>query len=398
MQIKRLFLILFSSGIFLPAFSQSKLPELEESRALYEKTLGELKEASREKQDAALLQYAAALGNVRRATQEQGDLDGVLLVNDEQARAREGRELNHFENRALPERLAAARNRHETNRNRIDREHRENVDRLRRSYLAHLQRMQRLHTMDNQIEVALAFREEQRRIEAQIEMPEIASETDREAASPDEAELFALVWQRGMPGNQVRVRRGDQTEMHEVIHEGDNRMTPRGYEARGGASRIPSLNEHLKNAFQASNEMTLVAFLETDNLNQRGPARILTFSGGTQNLNFSLGQEDHQLVMRLRTEHTDSRGDPHIPLAEIREQTLVRVVFTYRPGEPRAYVDGEEVELPGRTGDFRNWGDLHFLLADEHSGNRVWRGHIQGVQLYNRVMEPERARNVTSGR
>ncbi|MCC5846464.1 MAG: LamG domain-containing protein [Verrucomicrobia bacterium] len=393
---KHLFLILCFFFFLSPADAQNDAPGLEESRALYEKTLSEMEETATEKENAALLQYAVALARVRRATQEAGDLDGVLLVTDEQARAREGRELNDLENRTLPEGLARARANHAENLGRIDREHQENVTRLRQSYLAHLQRMQRVHTINNQIEEALAFREEQRRVEAKVPLPPPAP--DRAPPSADDSELFALVWQRGMPANQVRVRRGDQSEIHEVKHEGDNRMTPRGFETRGGISRIPSLNEPLKNALQASNELTLVAFLQTENLNQRGPARILTFSGGTQNLNFSLGQENNSLVMRLRTQNTDRRGDPQIPLGEILENNLIRVVFTYRPGEPRAFVDGEEVELPDRTGDFRVWEDLHLIFGDEHTGERPWRGEIQAFQIFNRVMDPERAINLSSGR
>jgi hypothetical protein len=82
----------------------------------------------------------------------------------------------------------------------------------------------------------------------------------------------------------------------------------------------------------ASNEFTLRLVCASDNADQRGPARILSYSIDTEQRNFTLGQEGPDLVFRLRTPNTGPNGT-HMPLVvpgvfsgpEVRD-----ILVTYR--------------------------------------------------------------------
>jgi len=63
----------------------------------------------------------------------------------------------------------------------------------------------------------------------------------------------------------------------------------------------------------ASNEFTLRVACASDNADQRGPARILSYSIDPMRRNFTLGQEGPDMVLRLRTPNTGLNGT-RIPL------------------------------------------------------------------------------------
>jgi VanZ like family/Concanavalin A-like lectin/glucanases superfamily len=93
------------------------------------------------------------------------------------------------------------------------------------------------------------------------------------------------------------------------------------------------------------NQLTLLAFLETNNLDQRGPARIITYSRDPGNSNFTLGQIHDTLTFRLRTPASGANGaNPALysgPVLSPGHPVFVAAVYDGRIS--RLYVDGKLV-------------------------------------------------------
>ncbi|MEL7422707.1 MAG: LamG-like jellyroll fold domain-containing protein, partial [Bacteroidota bacterium] len=144
----------------------------------------------------------------------------------------------------------------------------------------------------------------------------------------------------------------------------------------------------LKSALQATNELTVEAWVAPANTTQDGPARIVTFSGDTGQRNFTLGQEDFDYGMRLRTDNGGSNnGQPDVYSSGslVSAGTLQHVVFVRNSaGEEKIYVDGSEVYSGTRLGTFSNWADFQFALANELTNNRDWLGEIHLVAVYTK--------------
>jgi hypothetical protein len=93
------------------------------------------------------------------------------------------------------------------------------------------------------------------------------------------------------------------------------------------------------------NQLTLLVALRTNNLDQRGPARIITYSGDTGERNFTLGQIHDTLTFRLRTPSSGSNGaNPALyskPVLSLNRTAFVAAVYDGRIS--RLYLDGKLV-------------------------------------------------------
>ena len=158
----------------------------------------------------------------------------------------------------------------------------------------------------------------------------------------------------------------------------------------GGAMELPAAQTPLLEACVESGELTIEATLQPADLRQTGPARIVTFSTDSHGYNFTLAQQRHWLVCRLRTSDHMGREFEAVQLKADRPQ---HVVVSYRSGELTAYLDGRRVfQTKEVTGDFSNWGRQPLLLGDEHRGQRDWAGTLEGLAIYDRFMELHEAR------
>ncbi len=156
------------------------------------------------------------------------------------------------------------------------------------------------------------------------------------------------------------------------------------------ASRRPATE--LAQACMATNEITIEAWVRPANLDQEGPARIVTLSRDTGERNFTLGQEHDRYIVRLRTTETGPNGTPPLEAPEGSLTTeLAHVVYTRADdGTARLYIDGEEVATLQVGGDLSSWSEDYRLgLANELTRDRTWLGSISLVAVYSRALGPE---------
>lgn len=157
----------------------------------------------------------------------------------------------------------------------------------------------------------------------------------------------------------------------------------------------------LRKALVKSGQLTIETVLQTDSLDQGGPARIVTFSRSVMERNFTLGQSGNALVFRLRTSETEYDGQHRNLLVPgvLDPQRMQHLVVTYDGSRVRLYVDGQlHPESLGLGGDFSGWGRNHVLaFGDEPPGGRAWCGRLQHVAMYDRALAPDEVATLGEG-
>jgi hypothetical protein len=134
--------------------------------------------------------------------------------------------------------------------------------------------------------------------------------------------------------------------------------------------------------FQRANEITIETTVRSDRARQEG---VVVSLGGPSRRDVIIRQRGDSLWFELRSRRNRSRTwSPEAKLFKIKDDRAVHVVVTYRPGQLRAYRDGVLMtDSDTIQGDFFHWekGDL-VLGAD-------WRGSIEGLALYSRVLSAD---------
>jgi hypothetical protein len=164
----------------------------------------------------------------------------------------------------------------------------------------------------------------------------------------------------------------------------------------GKAQGSTTSSKKLHNLITATGEFTIEAWVVPANVTQEGPARIISYSGGTDTRNVTLGQTLYNYDYLLRTDKTDLNGQPALSTsdaAEVLQASLQHVVVNYDP------VNGRQIFVNGQfTGDIHNtdvgsfadWNDSYaFVLGNEVSGDIPWAGSIRMVAIHNRVLSAE---------
>ena len=119
--------------------------------------------------------------------------------------------------------------------------------------------------------------------------------------------------------------------------------------------------------------LTLELWLHTEDMNQSGPARILSYSLNTGLRNFTLAQSDDELVVRLRTTKTSLNGmNPHLIVDDTFDHRgLKHMAIVYDFLEQTVYIDGEQrAKSDILKGDFSNWDpSCKLVIGNEATGN-----------------------------
>lgn len=163
---------------------------------------------------------------------------------------------------------------------------------------------------------------------------------------------------------------------------------------RGGrAQASTATSKKLSDQIKVTGEFSIEAWVAPANVTQEGPARIITYSSGTEERNFTLGQTQYRYDFLNRASTTDGNGEPSLTTNaddEDLQATLQHVVVTFSPvAGRRIYVNGvytgDADNVDG--GNINGWDDgFAFMLGSESSGARQWEGIIRFVSIYNRVL------------
>ncbi len=157
----------------------------------------------------------------------------------------------------------------------------------------------------------------------------------------------------------------------------------------------------LRETLQKSNAVSVEAWIQPANLEQDGPARIISFSQNSTNRWFSLLQERNRYEMRFSTDQNSSNGQPELRgQKDSAKAKLTHLLYTKAAnGTARLFVNGEQNSETQTPGSIAHWNDsFSFLLGNEATGDRPWLGTIYLAAVYDRALTPDQVRdNFTAG-
>ena len=225
-------------------------------------------------------------------------------------------------------------------------------------------------------------------------LPPVPKNLSRYKTWPGSHSGLVFLWGNDRHSNRIIDSDGKTVRTCQIEARGKAKIGQRSeMELAGGAFLARGVNDDLLRACKASSQLTIEGVITPDNLDQRGPARIITFSKDTGSRNFTLGQENENLILRLRTPKTGVNAlNPQISLCSVEAGEPLHVIVSYYPGNVYCYVNGKTVySSTDVQGDFSNWEDCYLLFGDEYSGERSWAGQIEGVAIYSRFIGPVEA-------
>lgn len=163
----------------------------------------------------------------------------------------------------------------------------------------------------------------------------------------------------------------------------------------GKAQGSTTASAKLYDQITSTNEYSIEAWVAPANVTQDGPARIVSYSGGSDDRNFMLGQTLYQYDFLNRTDTTGENGEPRLSTADADEDlqaTLQHVVVTYDPAGGRTvYVNGRFTDDldPVAGGLLNDWNDTYALVVGSEVDNENrWAGTMRFLAIHNRVLTP----------
>lgn len=222
--------------------------------------------------------------------------------------------------------------------------------------------------------------------------------TDPPSSKRSSAGLQALYEFNEGQGDEVLDRSGVGSPLNLKITRKNNvRWGEGSLEIHKGTQiRSQKPAKKLNEAIRRSGELTLEAWIRPTELDQKGPARIVTLSRNGSERNLTLGQEGPKYDVRLRTLSTGGNGIPSTTTKQKSVTTeLTHVLYTRaRSGKARLYINGEQQAEKNVGGSTYNWhGQFRLGLGDEFGGKRSWLGTYHLVAIYSRHLLPQEVIN-----
>ncbi len=373
------------------AFAQSQENALEISRLLYEDSLRKFDKEHAENVEDLGGRYVERLDTVKDHYQNMGNLDGVLLVEGEQEAVKQGKALPELAADDVTE-LSAVRKQYLQALNVLTQDVEAKTQKLRNVYISHLKVLQSKLTRENRIDEALQVRDEVARVESKLSGETQASPV----ASISPEQRFLVEW--GMPqrGRQVLVTTEGLQRKPNLVFDRDTQLTPDGMVLKGGRVLVEGMEAALSNAVKETGEFTLSIAFIPEGLRSSGPGRILSYSKGGMERNFTLGQQRERLVFRLRTSEADLNGThSEFYLGDLIADQVTKVVFSYGANGALCFRDGKKVDIEEIEADFSSWEEMPLLIGNEFGTNRKWLGSILSFSLSNEAMTPEAAKEAS---
>jgi hypothetical protein len=162
--------------------------------------------------------------------------------------------------------------------------------------------------------------------------------------------------------------------------------------AGGKAQATTSSSSKLYNLIQATGEFSIEAWVAPA-LVAADNSYMVSYSGGNDTRNFTLGQSDQDYDFLLRGSNSNLNGMPQLQTpdtAMLLQASLQHVVLTYDPINGRQiYVNGVKAAVadPQKGGTISNWDSTFALvLGNEVSGTDSWQGLIKFVAIHSRSL------------
>jgi hypothetical protein len=212
-----------------------------------------------------------------------------------------------------------------------------------------------------------------------------------------DSHAIALYEFRTGAGSVVYDTSGVEPALHLTLSGDASWVGAWGIRLNGGKAQGSTRDSaKLHKLITATGEYSVEAWVVPDNVTQDGPARIVSYSGGNDARNFTLGQTLYNYDHLNRSAVTDANGQPALSTPdaqEVLQATLQHVVVTYHPVSGRSiYVNGVSVAGtdPLGGGSLQDWDETFALvLGQETSGQDVWRGTVRLLAIHNRALSPE---------
>ena len=150
----------------------------------------------------------------------------------------------------------------------------------------------------------------------------------------------------------------------------------------------------LYESISETGEFSVEIWARATNPFQDGPARLISYSGGTSERNFTLGHGVNgnpapDLVFRTRTTGDgNNNGVPEIVAKGIITDEISHFVATFNGDTVDIFRDGKWVHTESHSGTLENWDPSYPLhLGNELGASRGWSGEIYQVAIYDRALE-----------
>ena len=139
----------------------------------------------------------------------------------------------------------------------------------------------------------------------------------------------------------------------------------------------------------AAGEYSVEAWLIPDNIDQDGPARIVSYSQDTAVRNFTMGQNANYYQLRNRSAGTGANGTPALEALDPPVDTVLQhVVMTFHPDAGRKVFVNGQLGAEENAPDTLDWlDDQIFVLGNEVTDNRLWRGVFKLVAIHNKALD-----------
>jgi hypothetical protein len=203
---------------------------------------------------------------------------------------------------------------------------------------------------------------------------------------PSSPEHLVFVWETGDSPNLVydEVLEADRACILERRRQARLNRNFAMVLADGAFTAAADDANRLRWSLQATNEMTLELTVTSTGDN----GRIVSFSSGGRGENFFLEELDGELVFGLRQGSRGPDAVERVRVAPITAERPKHLVLTYSPGHLRVFVDGRLVNASDEMqSGFFHWRSYDLTFGDESSGGSNWSGLLEGIAIYDRVLD-----------
>jgi hypothetical protein len=160
----------------------------------------------------------------------------------------------------------------------------------------------------------------------------------------------------------------------------------------GGSFVADDASTHrIRQGCQQTNELSLELTVRPSK-GIRDSAVLMTAAGRGWS-NFTLSQSGDRLVLEIRNGGKGPKGLARVDLMKLPALESSHVVVSYSSGRLVAYLNGMQVlSTDSVQGGFFHWRVRPLTVGSDWNGKRPWTGSLEGIALYDRVLDPEEVR------